>query len=287
MLKDDIDNGWPVLYSGVGNIFSREAHSFICDGYDSDDKFHFNWGWRGAYDGIWFSLKNLKPGDDSNYGNLQNAIFNIRPDNNYYVDYCEASPNLPSLYAQYQALGGLDFWNAVPDNGRVLQSCDDSSPASWRTIPEGETSQYTAFESVVLRPGFTAEVGSNFRANIKNCPSCEAQSSPMLMNGTNESENDDVYPQTIINPDISDNSKEENNIQLFPNPNNGMFYLQVNSLETICLIEIRNIHGTVIYQKEKQVLHNIQIDISNHPQGIYFLRLIRDNDVQVYKIIKN
>lgn len=49
--------GSPVLYTGQG---SAGGHAFVCDGYQSDGFFHFNWGWSGKSDG-WFRLSALDP----------------------------------------------------------------------------------------------------------------------------------------------------------------------------------------------------------------------------------
>ncbi len=38
----------PVIYGGQAMI---GGHSFVCDGYDTDGYFHFNWGWGGVSDG--------------------------------------------------------------------------------------------------------------------------------------------------------------------------------------------------------------------------------------------
>ena len=48
----------PVLYSGSG---TNGGHSFVCDGYQGDEYFHFNWGWEGSSDG-YFLLDALNPG---------------------------------------------------------------------------------------------------------------------------------------------------------------------------------------------------------------------------------
>ena len=81
MVKAELDAGRPMQYSGR----SRGGHSFICDGYNSDDKFHFNWGWSGRYDG-YFSLDNLNTGANNQsgqgngvYTSNQSAIFGIQP----------------------------------------------------------------------------------------------------------------------------------------------------------------------------------------------------------------
>ena len=73
MLKNDLDQQRPLLYSGSS---SNVGHAFVCDGYDTNDLFHFNWGW-GVADG-YFALGNLNPiGYDFNATNF--AILDISP----------------------------------------------------------------------------------------------------------------------------------------------------------------------------------------------------------------
>lgn len=71
----------PVIYSG-GNDSS--GHSFICDGYQGNHYFHFNWGWSGKSDG-YFLLNGLDPkdqgtgGSDTGYNDRQLIITDIHP----------------------------------------------------------------------------------------------------------------------------------------------------------------------------------------------------------------
>ena len=58
LIKTELDAGRPVIYAGFG---SGGGHCFVCDGYDQNDFFHFNWGWSGSYDG-YFSINALDPG---------------------------------------------------------------------------------------------------------------------------------------------------------------------------------------------------------------------------------
>lgn len=73
--------GSPVLYAGQG---SAGGHAFICDGYDTDGYFHFNWGWSGKSDG-YYSLSALNPphlgtgGGAGGFNAQQMAVVNIRP----------------------------------------------------------------------------------------------------------------------------------------------------------------------------------------------------------------
>lgn len=72
ILKTDLDQGLPIQYGS-------QPHSFVCDGYDTDDNFHFNWGWGGVYDG-WFSIDDLTP-STYDLNNNETAIIHIKPYN--------------------------------------------------------------------------------------------------------------------------------------------------------------------------------------------------------------
>lgn len=51
LLRDQFDLGWPCYYSGQ-DTGGGGGHAFVCDGYDDNDMFHFNWGWSGSGDGF-------------------------------------------------------------------------------------------------------------------------------------------------------------------------------------------------------------------------------------------
>ena len=73
ILKNSLDEGNPVYYSGSGNA---GGHAFVCDGYDANDFFHINWGW-GGYCDAYFSVNNLNP-STNNYGS-SNTIILLKP----------------------------------------------------------------------------------------------------------------------------------------------------------------------------------------------------------------
>ncbi|GHV68219.1 hypothetical protein FACS1894199_15110 [Bacteroidia bacterium] len=82
LLKTQIDAGLPVYYDGFNE--TNTGHAFVCDGYDSDGKFHFNWGWGGHQDG-YFATTALNPGSEGEgagagtYNQGQTIIINIKP----------------------------------------------------------------------------------------------------------------------------------------------------------------------------------------------------------------
>lgn len=55
LLKAELDANRPVLYNGWNQ--QNTGHAFVCDGYDSENRFHINYGWFGSSDGF-FTLEN-------------------------------------------------------------------------------------------------------------------------------------------------------------------------------------------------------------------------------------
>lgn len=80
MIKTEIDNGRPILYSA--NDPSAGGHAFICDGYNSEGKFHFNMGWYGTCDG-WYASTALnmthRDGDYLQFNSGHEMITNLMP----------------------------------------------------------------------------------------------------------------------------------------------------------------------------------------------------------------
>ena len=115
MVKNELEARRPVEYSGrSGTGNNTSGHSFICDGYDNADYFHFNWGWWGHYDG-YFSLNNLNTGANSsqpgagngNYTYVQSAIFGIEP------VHCTASDPTNLTYSLTGLQGVTLHWTAA------------------------------------------------------------------------------------------------------------------------------------------------------------------------------
>lgn len=75
-LKEVLDAGRPVYYCGKGNSpgSPRNIHSFVCDGYDSNDFFHFNFGWGGDYNGYYLTTW-VRPGYDNFSGWFTAKVF--------------------------------------------------------------------------------------------------------------------------------------------------------------------------------------------------------------------
>lgn len=83
ILLANLDNRKPLYYAGWHPTDPESGHAFVCDGYQTEDYYHFNWGWGGSMDG-YFYLDNLSPGG-SNFNYYQEVIKDIYPDTANYI----------------------------------------------------------------------------------------------------------------------------------------------------------------------------------------------------------
>ena len=83
LIYNELAEGRPICYSSQS---AGGGHAFVCDGYDTDDYFHFNWGWSGTSDG-YFRLVDPNPYDqgaggsstDDGYSMSERVTIGIQP----------------------------------------------------------------------------------------------------------------------------------------------------------------------------------------------------------------
>ena len=81
ILRRELDARRPIQYAGHG---SGGGHSFVCDGYNANGYFHFNWGWGGQSDG-YFLTNALNPGSlgtgggTGGFNSGQTIVIGIQP----------------------------------------------------------------------------------------------------------------------------------------------------------------------------------------------------------------
>ena len=84
MLMAELDLLRPIYY--FGRRTATSGHVFICDGYDSDSLFHFDFGWDGRQAGF-YSTTSSDDNAVNGYYSGQGALFNVYPKNDY-PTYC-------------------------------------------------------------------------------------------------------------------------------------------------------------------------------------------------------
>ena len=119
LLKAELDATRPMLYGGQS---SAGGHSFICDGYDANNKFHFNFGWSGSGDNF-YALTSINPGSGGtgggsyNFTSDQDAIIGISSPNGNPVD----PASIPPEVATYQT---FTINSPVTYGNNITGECD-------------------------------------------------------------------------------------------------------------------------------------------------------------------
>ena len=84
-------------------------------------------------------------------------------------------------------------------------------------------------------------------------------------------------------------NENEQNIRIFPNPSNGIFYIDLNSsLSLQCDIKLFDLFGNIIDCKIEPGSENqIVVTTNNIEKGLYFVKISNSNFVKVLKVIIN
>jgi hypothetical protein len=118
LLKTEIKAGRPVYYTGQDS--EDDGHAFVCDGYDINNLFHFNWGWGGSSDG-YFEVSALTGG----YNQSQTIITGIQPSDGQTTIQLE----LPLFYANKTSLSSLaESFSVIADTLKNTGSVNVSNP---------------------------------------------------------------------------------------------------------------------------------------------------------------
>ena len=99
MLKAELNLSHPVYYSGANG---DSGHAFVCDGYDSNDLMHFNFGWSGSGDGYYSTY------DVNGFNQGQAVVSNIFPVS------IQADAN-GIIYVSEDGTGDGSSWNNATD----------------------------------------------------------------------------------------------------------------------------------------------------------------------------
>lgn len=73
-------------------------------------------------------------------------------------------------------------------------------------------------------------------------------------------------------------------ISLYPNPSAGIFTIETSNLQTVT-INVYNVSGQIILQKTINQ-NTTLIDLTAHPEGLYLLQLINEDQIITKRIVK-
>jgi hypothetical protein len=154
-------------------------------------------------------------------------------------------------------------------------------------IEDGSEVKLIAGNSVTLKPGFNAEIGSEFSASIAHCNSSSLKKAKICNDVNSE------LDQTIAKETNIDSALTQHNIfTCFPNPANEniTFYFKINAKEAT-YISIIDILGNVVIKKTldnnpANEWSKVNLNISSLPVGTYFYLINYSNSYEKGKFIK-
>ncbi|MBL0051248.1 MAG: T9SS type A sorting domain-containing protein [Bacteroidetes bacterium] len=94
------------------------------------------------------------------------------------------------------------------------------------------------------------------------------------------------FCDTTYNIGLVQLQNHQGEMMIYPNPNKGIFWIKTfidNSISKSMFIY--TITGKLIYKKENVIDNIVQVDLSKEARGIYFVKVIQQNNVMVGKVI--
>jgi len=178
MLKEQFDMGWPVYYAGSS---SEGGHAFICDGYNDNDLFHFNFGWGGSGNG-WFVV------DQIDYNSNMRAIINFTP-SEVYNNTAQAPTNFSVTPAANNELAATLSWVnptktlsntnlstidqiVVCRDGEIVYVENNVNPGATMTITDNNVPRFDVFNYSVYAVCYGSHGKVAYQNDIVFGPSC-------------------------------------------------------------------------------------------------------------------
>ena len=91
----------------------------------------------------------------------------------------------------------------------------------------------------------------------------------------------------VINGTLSNQNFELNNVYVYPNPSKGIFNISLGNIQPTG-IDVYDLTGKIVWSKKEISVSNFEtaIDLSNVSQGIYFVKIMSNEQATVKRIIK-
>lgn len=180
MLKAELDLSHPVYYSGSSG---SSGHAFVCDGYDNNDFFHFNFGWSGAGD-EYYSLYDVN-GFNSNQAAVMNIIpMDIRADDNGIIYVSADGEGNGSSWSN--ATSKLEYASCLSSGGNVRVWVKKGTYYGDETDPDNA---FIISAANKVYGGFNGDEGPDFNLDnrdlVNNATILDGQNSKRVLHQSN------------------------------------------------------------------------------------------------------
>jgi uncharacterized repeat protein (TIGR03803 family) len=200
------------------------------------------------------------------------TIFKIKPDGTDYTDLfdfsVDANGSAPygDLLFDGTFLYGMTFGGGTNNNGVIFKLMPNGSGYTRLFDFSGTTSGNSPWGSLIsdgtFLYGMTAAGGTNNQGTI--------------------------FKIELGTTGLAKNNSETG-INIYPNPTNGKFTIQIanrHQQTANSTIEIYNVLGEKLYSDSKLYQqYSSEIDLSNSPKGIYFVKVHTETEIHIEKIV--
>lgn len=219
-----------------------------------------------------FTGTNLNLGlfTNNNIISTTDGLFNVTPNPIVSTGMINTGP-IPAITSQCNltcpVLRNVLVVHSVGDT--LLQASDSIITVGTVQINNTQTVDYHAATSIILSPGFSASVGSNFSAKIASCQ----------QNSVNA-----LGEMPIAALRIQQTTVDKPTLKIFPNPlkydGQAEFYLPTDQTLNISLWNGVGQRLQVLHQHQtlSKGIHQMRLPVSGLESGIYFLRLTTSNN---------
>ena len=281
-LRQSLDMGCPVLYGGQS---STSGHAFVCDGYQQEDFFHFNWGWNGSYNAYYYINGS---GDESeiDYDGFQEAVFFLYPLNGETSPCrrCQQQIVLSNHIAEQNPyLQGIPYieWTGLPATYNYLPAYPLPYPPSAEVMVQSDGLK------LIYRPVDYGQVYLDGVQLPDKISFSVIAYSEVLIENTETFTGAEFSAETAICSEVSPflgqfetppgsiSQQEDDQGKLLISPDPARDEIRINTeipQSGRAVIEIVNNGGSLTYRKESLVergTFTCNIDCSAFPQGWY------------------
>jgi photosystem II stability/assembly factor-like uncharacterized protein len=210
---------------------------------------------------------------------------------NWNLEYATAAGEI--LYSVFFTDNNTGY--AVGANGLILKTADGG--VSWNTQTSGTTNSLTRIFFTDAGTGYITGDQGTILKTVDGGNNWSLQTAPtnnilLSVYFPNESTGYATGASgTILKYSIFTGINSillSDNIRIFPNPTTGIFKVQIDEpLENRFNIEVYSGHGSLLFSKQMQNNRDLfQIDLSQYPSGLYFIKIISGLKAYHTRVIK-
>ncbi|MEI7983292.1 MAG: T9SS type A sorting domain-containing protein, partial [Bacteroidota bacterium] len=171
---------------------------------------------------------------------------------------------------------GITIMNGQTKCYNALQTISLVGSGTNFFVQNGGSVTAIAGQKISLKPGTTVQPGGYFQAYITETNTYCSPLASSMVNALGEEE-------------INIPGKNESTLFLvYPNPTDGKFTLEltVKELNSPALVRIYNMNGMEVYTKQLTVPGKSELSLESQSPGIYLIKVTRDSEMKMIKIVK-